>query len=121
MPAYDPNNVFARILRGESPCERVYEDEFALAFKCIPARTPVHILVVPKGAFISNADFSASASARQITGFWRAVGSVARQLGLERDGYRLVANHGVNGNQTVDHFHVHILGGRLLPPVARQS
>jgi diadenosine tetraphosphate (Ap4A) HIT family hydrolase len=119
MAAYDPNNAFASILRGEEPCTRVYEDEFALAFLSIPARTPVHVLVIPKGEYVSNADFSAFAPAEMVAGFWRAVGVVARQLGLEADGYRLVANHGHNGNQTVSHFHVHILGGRRMPPIAK--
>jgi len=116
MPPYDRNNVFARILRGEVPCKKVYEDEFALAFHDIRPLAPVHVLVIPKGEYVSNADFSASAPAELITGFWRAVGTVAKQLGLEPQGYRLVANHGPNGGQLVFHFHVHLFGGRTMSP-----
>jgi histidine triad (HIT) family protein len=111
---YDRNNVFARILRGELPCKKVYEDEFALAFHDINPLAPVHVLVVPKGEFVSNADFSANASDAMFAGFWRAVGKVARDLGLEPDGYRIVTNHGPNGGQLVFHFHVHIFGGRSM-------
>jgi diadenosine tetraphosphate (Ap4A) HIT family hydrolase len=114
MPPYDRNNIFAKILRGEAPCRKVYEDEFALAFDNIHPAAPVHVLVVPKGEYISNADFSASAPDALVAGFWRAVGRVARELGLEGPGYRLVANNGADGNQVVFHFHVHILGGRRL-------
>src|SRR6185437_6652704 len=94
MPSYDRNNVFARILRSELPCRKIYEDEFALAFHDIRPLAPVHVLVVPKGEYVSNADFSASAPAELVAGFWRAVGKVAHQLGLDPPGYRLVANHG---------------------------
>ena len=110
--AYDRNNVFARILRGELPCRKVFEDEHALAFHDINPLAPVHVVVVPKGEYVSNADFSAQAPDALVAGFWRAVGTVARQLGLEAGGYRLVANHGPNGGQLVFHFHVHIFGGR---------
>lgn len=114
MTAYDPDNVFARILRGELPCQKIYEDEFALAFPDIHPLAPVHVLVIPKGEYVSNADFSANAPAELVTGFWRAVGKVAKQLGLEPRGYRLVANHGPNGGQLVFHFHVHIFGGQAM-------
>jgi diadenosine tetraphosphate (Ap4A) HIT family hydrolase len=114
MQAYDRNNVFARILRGELPCRKVYEDDFALAFHDIRPLAPVHVLVIPKGDYVSNADFCAGASPEMITGFWRAVGATARELGLEPHGYRLVANHGVDGGQIVFHFHVHIFGGRQM-------
>jgi diadenosine tetraphosphate (Ap4A) HIT family hydrolase len=114
MSAYDPSNVFARILRGELPCEKVYEDQFALAFPDINPLAPVHVLVIPKGEYISNDDFSANAPAELIAGFWRAVGEVARRLGLDAKGYRLVANHGPNGGQLVFHFHVHIFGGTVM-------
>jgi diadenosine tetraphosphate (Ap4A) HIT family hydrolase len=112
MPPYDRNNVFARILRGEASCTKVYEDEFALAFDNIHPAAPVHVLVVPKGEYISNADFCASAPAELIAGFWRAVGKTAAALGLDGPGYRLVANHGPDANQFVFHFHVHIIGGQ---------
>jgi histidine triad (HIT) family protein len=114
MSVYDRNNIFARILRGELPCKKVYEDAFALAFHDIHPQAPVHVLVIPKGEYISQADFCAEAPAELLTGFWRAVAKVARDLGLEADGYRIVANHGPNGGQLVLHFHVHIIGGRQI-------
>ncbi len=115
--AYDPNNVFARILRGELPAKTVYEDDHALAFHDINPQAPVHVLVIPKGAYVSLADFAAHASDEEIAGFWRAVGRVARELGLEESGYRILANHGANAHQEVPHFHVHIFGGRPLGPM----
>ena len=114
MPAYDRNNVFARILRGELPCKKVYEDAFALAFHDIHPLAPVHVLVIPKGEYLSQADFCAEAPAELVVGFWRAVARVAKELGLEPDGYRIVANHGPNGGQLVLHFHVHVFGGRQM-------
>lgn len=114
LPPYDPQNIFARILRGEIPCQRVHEDEFALAFHDINPLTPTHVLVIPKGAYVSAADFHGSASGEEIAGFWRAVGHVAKSLGLEASGYRLLANMGVDSGQEVPHFHVHVLGGRRL-------
>jgi histidine triad (HIT) family protein len=118
MAAYDRNNIFARILRGELPCTKVYEDEFALAFQNIHPQTPVHVLVVPKGDYISSTDFFATAPAALIAGFWRAVGHTAAALGLEEPGYRLAANHGPDANQIVFHFHVHIMGGRNMGTVS---
>lgn len=112
--SYDRNNVFARILRGELPCKKVYEDEFALAFEDIKPAAPVHVLVIPKGEFVSSDDFFAKASEVMQAGFWRAVGAVARQAGVHETGYRLVANHGADANQIVFHFHVHVIGGRPL-------
>jgi diadenosine tetraphosphate (Ap4A) HIT family hydrolase len=111
---YDPNNVFARILRGEIPSRRVYEDEWAIAFHDIAPQAPVHVLVIPRGAYVSFADFSAQASEAEIAGFIRAVGTVARELGLEAPGYRLLANMGENAGQEVPHLHVHLFGGRVL-------
>lgn len=111
---YDRNNVFARILRGELPCKKVYEDDHALAFHDINPLAPVHVLVIPKGDYVSNVDFTAKAAPETIAGFWRAVAHVAHQLGLDDEGYRLVANHGPNGGQLVFHFHVHIFGGRRM-------
>jgi diadenosine tetraphosphate (Ap4A) HIT family hydrolase len=110
MAAYDRNNIFARILRGELPCRKVYEDEFAFAFDDIHPRAPVHVLVIPKGEYVSIADFSASAPAETLVGFWRAVAKIAKDLGVE-EGYRIVSNHGAKGGQLVFHFHVHIVGG----------
>ncbi len=115
--AYDQNNVFAMILRGEIPCEKVYEDEFALSFNDINAQAPIHVLVIPKGEYVSMADFSVAASPEEITGFFRAVGETARSLGLEKDGYRLIANTGSNAHQEVPHLHFHILSGRKLGPM----
>lgn len=111
---YDRNNIFARILRGEIPCKKVYEDDFALAFHDINAQAPVHVLVIPKAEYVSFDDFSAQAPAELIVGYLRAVGTVARQLGLEAPGYRLLANVGANGGQEVPHLHVHLFGGRPL-------
>jgi diadenosine tetraphosphate (Ap4A) HIT family hydrolase len=112
LPPYDDANIFARILRGEIPCKRVHEDEHALAFHDINPQTPVHVLVIPKGRYVSIADFSAQASEAEIAGFWRVVGQVAKDLGLEAGGYRVLTNIGVDGGQEVPHFHVHIFGGR---------
>ena len=120
--AYDPSNVFAKILRGEIPCQKVYEDEHALAFHDINPLAPVHVLVVPKGAYVSMDDFTERASPAEIAGFFRAVGEIARQLELAGPGYRVLANHGAHANQEVQHFHVHIFGGaplgRMLERVA---
>jgi histidine triad (HIT) family protein len=114
---YDDKNIFARILRGELPCNNVYEDEWALAFHDINPQAPVHILVIPKGAYVSWDDFSARASANEIAGFIRAVGQVARDLGLPAPGYRLLANVGGHGGQEVPHLHVHLFGGQWLGPM----
>ncbi len=114
---YDPGNIFARILRGEIPSQRVYEDAFAVAFHDLHPQAPVHVLVIPRGAYVSWADFSANASDAEIAGFVRAVGAVARQLGLEESGYRLLANAGLDAHQEVPHLHVHLFGGRKLGPM----
>jgi histidine triad (HIT) family protein len=112
--AYDPGNIFARILRGEIPCNKVYEDDWALAFHDIAPQAPVHVLVIPKGAYVSWDDFSTRASADEIAGFVRAVGAVARDQGLVAPGYRLLANVGHDGGQEVPHLHVHLFGGKPL-------
>jgi len=109
---YDDSNIFARILRGEIPCKKVYEDAFALAFHDINPQAPVHLLVIPKGPYVAWDDFSAKASDAEIAGFVRAVGQVARDAGLPAPGYRLLANIGGHGHQEVPHLHVHIFGGR---------
>ena len=114
---YDADNVFARILRGEIPSNKVYEDEHALAFRDINPLAPTHVLVIPKGPYVSWDDFSAKASDGQIAGFVRAVGKVAREAGLVESGYRLLANSGSNSGQEVPHLHVHIFGGRPLGPM----
>ncbi len=112
--SYDSSNIFARIIRGEIPGKKVYEDEFALAIHDISAAAPVHVLVLPKGEYVSFDDFSAHAPAALVTGFFKAIGTVAKQLGVDKSGYRLIANHGSDASQSVPHFHVHILGGRAL-------
>jgi diadenosine tetraphosphate (Ap4A) HIT family hydrolase len=114
---YDDQNVFAKILRGEIPNRTVYEDEWVLAFHDINPQAPVHVLVIPKGAYVSWDDFSAKASAEEIAGFVRAVGHVARAAGLVEPGYRLLANVGQHGHQEVPHLHVHLFGGRPLGPM----
>jgi diadenosine tetraphosphate (Ap4A) HIT family hydrolase len=114
---YDDGNIFARILRGEIPSKTVYEDEHALAFHDINPLSPTHILVIPKGPYVSWDDFSAKASETEIAGFVRAVGKVARDFGLVEPGYRLLANAGLNSGQEVPHLHVHIFGGRALGPM----
>ena len=114
---YDDTNIFARILRGEIPAKKAYEDEWALAFHDINPQAPVHILVIPKGPYVSWDDFSERASADEIAGFVRAVGQVARTQGLVAPGYRLLANAGMHSGQEVPHLHVHIFGGRGLGPM----
>ncbi len=115
--AYDNNNVFAKILRGEIPCARVAENDHALAFNDIHPQAPVHILVIPKGRYISSDDFYSSAPAEEIAGFSALIARVARDAGVADGGYRLIANHGADGGQEVPHFHVHVMGGRPLGPM----
>ena len=114
---YDDQNVFARILRGEIPSRRVYEDDYAVAFHDIAPVAPVHILVVPRGAYVSWDDFSARGSAEEIAGFVRAIGHVSREHELVAPGYRLLANIGGDAGQEVPHLHVHLFGGRPLGPM----
>jgi histidine triad (HIT) family protein len=111
---YDNQNIFARLLRGEIPSRRVYEDEWAVAFHDIAPQAKLHVLVIPRGPYVSLADFTKDASDAEIAGFFRAVGIVARQLGLEAPGYRALANMGGDGGQEVPHFHVHLFGGEPL-------
>lgn len=115
--AYDKNNIFARILRGEIPCNKVYDNEYALAFHDIAPHAPIHILVIPKGEYQSIIDFGAQASPEELTGFWKAVSHVAEQQGIAKDGCRALSNVGVNGGQEVPHFHIHLLGGGPLGPI----
>jgi histidine triad (HIT) family protein len=119
--SYDDQNVFAKILRGEIPCSKVFEDEWALAFHDIAPKAPTHILVIPKGAYVSMDDFSANASADELAGFMRAVGTVARDAGAVDDGYRILANHGRDAHQEVPHFHIHIFAGRDLGGMIRKA
>lgn len=121
MAAYDPDNVFAKILRGEIPARKVYEDVHALAFHDINPQAPVHVLVIPKGEYVSLDDFLAEAPDALVTGFFRAVGKVARELGLAESeggaGFRALANAGGDAHQEVPHLHVHLFGGRPLGPM----
>ncbi|WP_160120201.1 histidine triad nucleotide-binding protein [Rhodovarius lipocyclicus] len=112
LPPYDTNNIFARILRGEIPCKKVLETEYALAFHDIAPQAPTHILIIPKGAYVSASDFNTQASPEEMAGLWRAVAEVAKPL--EATGYRIICNMGVDAGQEVPHFHVHVLGGRPL-------
>ncbi|MBC2776742.1 histidine triad nucleotide-binding protein [Parasphingopyxis marina] len=118
---YDPDNIFGRILRGEIPNETVYEDEHILAFKDINPQAPIHVLVIPKGEYVSWDDFSERASDAEIGHFVRKVGEIARDLGLVEPGYRLLANIGKHGHQEVPHLHVHIFGGGPLGPMLARS
>jgi len=116
MP-YDDQNIFAKILRGEIPCDKVYEDDYVLAFNDIGPKAPVHILVIPKGAYVSIEDFGAHASAEEIQGFFAAVAKITSEHGLSENGYRSIANTGDHGGQEVAHFHLHILGGAPIGPM----
>ncbi len=109
---YDDTNVFARVLRGELPSRKVYEDDHAIAFHDINPQAPVHVLVVPRGSYVSWDDFTTKADDAEIAGVMRAVGTVTRQLGLDKDGYRLMVNMGQHGHQEVPHLHIHVFGGR---------
>ncbi|MFN3076565.1 MAG: histidine triad nucleotide-binding protein [Alphaproteobacteria bacterium] len=111
---YDPGNVFARILRGEIPCRKIYEDAHTLAFHDVNPQAPVHALVIPKGAYVSMDDFTQKASAEEIAALFAAVGKVARELGIAESGYRFLSNCGINGHQEVPHLHIHVFGGRRL-------
>lgn len=118
---YDRNNVFARILRGELPCNKVYEDEYVLAFRDIHPQAPVHILLIPKGEYVSVDDFSERASETEQAAFMRAIGKIAKQEGAVAGGYRVLANHGAAAHQDVPHFHLHLFAGRDLGPMLRRT
>jgi len=108
---YDPDNIFAKILKGEIPCNKAYEDDHVLAFHDIAPQAPIHVLVIPKGAYTDLTDFSANASEEEITAFYRAVAQLTKELGLNEGGYRAISNTGENGGQEVPHYHLHLLGG----------
>jgi diadenosine tetraphosphate (Ap4A) HIT family hydrolase len=112
--AYDRDNIFARIIRGEIPCKKVHEDAHTLAFHDINPQAPTHVLVIPKGEYVSMDDFAAKAGEAEIAAFVRAIGKVARELGAAETGYRILANHGAHAHQEVPHLHVHIFAGRDL-------
>lgn len=116
---YDDQNIFAKIIRGEIPCDKVHETDHSLAFKDIQPLAPAHILVIPKGPYVSMDDFSAKASDAELADFVRAVGHVAREAGLQESGYRIIANHGRDARQDVEHLHIHVLGKRDLKSILR--
>jgi histidine triad (HIT) family protein len=120
MP-YDRNNVFARILRGELPCTKVFEDEHVLAFRDIHPQSPTHVVIIPKGEYVSVDDFSEKASEAELAAFMRAIGRIARQEGAHEGGYRILANHGRAAHQDVPHFHLHLLAGRDLGPMLHRE
>ncbi|WP_265499185.1 HIT domain-containing protein [Paracoccus beibuensis] len=121
MPfTYDDSNIFARILRGEIPCDRVAENDHALAFRDIAPKVPVHVLVIPKGNYVSFDDFAANAGEGEIAGFMRLCAEVcaAEGVGLEQgQGFRVISNAGAHGVQEVPHFHLHIMGGAVMGPM----
>lgn len=117
MADYDDNNIFAKILRGEIPCSKVYEDDYVLAFHDVAPQAPVHILVIPKGKYESIYDFGAKASAQEVKGFYEAVSHIAHEQGLTKQGFRSIANTGEHGGQEVSHFHLHLLGGENIGPM----
>ena len=112
--AYDQNNIFAKILRGEIPCAKVFENDHVLAFNDISAKAPVHVLIIPKGAYVSFADFSQNASEEEIVSLNRAIGEIAREKNIVETGYRVISNHSEHARQEVPHYHVHLLGGKDL-------
>ena len=112
--SYDPNNIFARILRGEIPCKTIFENDHPLAFHDINPQTPTHVLVIPKGAYVDFDDFTANAPEAEIAGLVRAVGEVARMVGAAEPGYRILSNCGAAAHQEVPHLHIHIFAGRDL-------
>ena len=115
--AYDESNIFAKILRGEIPCQKVFEDDFALCFRDINPQAPIHVLIIPKGRFKDASDFFNKAKPEEIAGMMRAVARAAKELGVEDSGYRILANQGQNAGQEVPHFHVHLFAGRALGPM----
>jgi histidine triad (HIT) family protein len=117
---YDPDNIFARILRNEIPADIVFEDGWAVAFRDINPQAPTHLLVVPRGPYVSWDDFSERGTDEEIAGFVRAVGRVAREHGYVQPGYRLLANTGPHGGQEVPHLHVHLFAGQPLGPMLQR-
>ena len=115
--SYDDQNIFAKILRGEIPCDKVFEDDHVLAFNEITPQAPTHILVIPKGAYISIDDFGRNASAEEIKAFYAAIDTITEEKNLKESGFRCIANTGLNGGQEVPHYHMHILGGKALGPM----
>ena len=112
--SYDSSNVFAKIIRKEISCKVVYEDDEILAFNDVTPAAPIHVLIVPKKEYVSFDDFASKASHLMIADFFKKIKEIANDLGLQKDGYRIISNHGKYANQTVEHFHVHLLSGRSL-------
>ena len=119
--SYDDQNIFAKILRGEIPCDKIYEDDFVLAFEDVRPQAPSHALIIPKGKFTDINDFSKNASDNEIVGLNRAIATVADQLGISENsggnGYRLISNAGNDSHQEVPHVHFHLLAGKPLGPM----
>ena len=115
--AYDENNIFAKILRHEIACQVIYEDEYTLSFADINPQAPVHVLVIPKGAYINWTDFAVRASDQEISAFTKAISHVADLTGISGTGYRVISNIGLNGHQEVPHLHMHVLGGSSIGPL----
>ncbi len=111
---YDAQNIFAKILREEIPCSKIFEDDFCLAFYDINPQAQVHALVIPKGEYLDFSDFIDKASSEEVNGFFRGLKFVSASIGVEDDGYRIISNKGENGGQEVPHFHVHLFGGEKL-------
>jgi diadenosine tetraphosphate (Ap4A) HIT family hydrolase len=119
--AYDTSNVFARILRGELPCKKVYESKHSLAFHDINPLAPVHVLVIPKGAYVTLDELTGRGSAEELADYIKAIGEVAKLTGATQSGYRILANNGENANQEVQHLHVHVFAGRPLGPMLKRA
>ena len=119
--SYDDSNIFACILRGEIPCDKVAEDDHCLAFKDINPQAPVHILVIPKGAYRDWSAFAANASDAEQAAFTRMIHQVAIDAGIDDHGYRVISNCGADGNQEVPHLHAHVLGGAPIGPMVQRS
>jgi len=111
---YDNNNIFAKILRGEIPCKKVYENEFALAFHDINPKEKIHVLVIPKGPYVDMNDFAKNAKDEEITALIKALSKVAEIMNISASGYRYLGNNGINGGQEVPHLHFHVFGGEKL-------
>lgn len=113
---YNPDNIFAKILRGDIPCKKVFENDWVLAFHDIAPKAPVHVIIIPKKPYVSFIDFSKNASADEIAAVMQSTGQIAADLKLEESGYRVITNAGQNAGQEIPHFHLHLLGGKALPP-----
>jgi len=111
---YTEDNIFQKILKGEIPCKKVYEDPYVLAFHDIRPKASIHIVIIPKGQYVSFNDFTTQASDQEIVAFMRAVQKTAQDLSMVQEGYRLITNHGAHAHQEVPHFHMHLLGGEPL-------